>query len=333
MTSPVILNDGYMRASFGRNCVDKLIRYNASLFAKALLARKRYIAPIFSQDFYARIELTNACNYRCSFCPHSDMKRPLGIMDNGLYRKIIDDCLASGIRKINLTSFGESLLDPDVMEKIKYAKDKGVSYLYLTTNGSLMDREKSKALIALAVDEVRISIDAVSSNEYSELRSEYNYNTVLKNVLSLIEAKKEAKSPTPTVTVCFIKRPDNKKDADEFVRSWQDKADLIHLQAFHNWASRIADKEPFSFVPCKRLWYTLNIFWDGRVGLCCADTEGISILGDFRRNSLEEIWNGAEFQEARRRNLCNDQKFICARCSLPKRDSVLWVKKMLTAKS
>src|SRR3989338_6429580 len=333
MSAPVILNDGSMHLSFGRNCVNKFIRYSAPLFVKAMLARKKYIAPIFSRDLYARIELTNACNYRCSFCPHGSMKRKLGIMDNVLYRKIIDDCLASGIRKINLTSYGESLLDPDVLEKIRYAKETGADYVYLTTNGSLLDQEKSKAVIALGVDEVRVSIDAISADEYSEVRSEYNYDTVLKNISFLLQSKKADKSKTPIVTVCFIQRRDNEKDAKEFIKNWEEKADVIHLQAFHNWAARIEDKEPGSFVPCKRLWYTLNIFCNGRVWLCCADTEGQYILGDFRYNSLTEIWNGEKFQEARKRNLHNDKDFICSRCSLPMRDSMLWIKKMLTAKN
>ncbi|MFH1245237.1 MAG: radical SAM/SPASM domain-containing protein [Candidatus Omnitrophota bacterium] len=330
MEAQILVNDAFMQTSFLKKYARSFLRRNAKFFSRLLLKKEKYIAPVIPEDFYARIEITNACNYNCKYCPHSNMKRPLGIMDEALYRKIIDECLAGGIRMINLTSFGESMLDKNLLSKIKYAKDKGTSYLYLTTNGSLMDARRAEELIDVGLDEVRVSIDAVSSSEYSQVRSEYNYNSVVKNITRLIEIKKEKKAVNPKITVCFIKRQDNKHQVDDFVNTWKDKVDVIHIQTFHNWAAGIAGGVAGNFVPCKRLWLTLNVYWDGTVGLCCADIDGKCIVGDFKTSTLEEIWNSGEFQDARKKNLKNDQDFICARCSLPERDSLLWIKKVLT---
>ena len=70
------------------------------------------------------IESTNLCNFKCSFCPHTKMKRKKGIMDFELYKKIIDEIKDWGIEELNLTGFGEPLLDPLLTEKIKYARKK-----------------------------------------------------------------------------------------------------------------------------------------------------------------------------------------------------------------
>ena len=45
----------------------------------------------------------------------------------------------------------------------------------------------------------------------------------------------------------------------------------------------------------------MHILSDGRVTLCCMDYRHGEILGDAREASLEEIWNGEAFEQARAR--------------------------------
>lgn len=329
MSARVFYNDGFMCLPFHKACLDGVFKKNSGLLAALLLKKGKQVSAIFPESFYVRLEITNVCNYRCKFCPHKSMKRPLGFMEKRLYEKIIDDCARSGIRMVNLTSFGESLLDKDIIDKVRYAKNKGIPYLYLTTNGSLLDSFRAEELIRLGLDEARFSIDAVSAEQYSDLRDEYNYKAVMENILGLISLKKRLESNKPAITVCFIKRKDNAHQVEGFINTWKDKADVIHIQAFHNWAAGIDGGAPQRFVPCKRLWFTLNVFWDGRVGLCCADTEGRHILGDLRGSSIMEVYNSAAFQDARVKNLGADKNFICSRCTLPERDSLLWMGKLM----
>jgi hypothetical protein len=53
-----------------------------------------------------QIESTNICNARCVFCPRDEMKRRQGVMDDFLYRKIVDECAALGIGHLRLHNYG-----------------------------------------------------------------------------------------------------------------------------------------------------------------------------------------------------------------------------------
>ena len=68
-------------------------------------------------------------------CPNKDLKKKdKGYMDMDLYRKIVDEA-REFIFDINLAHRGESLLHPEIVEAIKYAKQSKI-FTRLHTNGS-----------------------------------------------------------------------------------------------------------------------------------------------------------------------------------------------------
>ena len=81
--------------------------------------------------------------------------------------------------------------------------------------------------------------------------------------------------------------------------------------------------------PCYRIWLTFTVLWDGRVSLCCADFDGRHILGDLRSSTISEIWNSPAYLAVRRQHLQDGGPEICRSCDLPKKDSPLWVKRLL----
>ena len=94
----------------------------------------------------------------------------------------------------------------------------------------------------------------------------------------------------------------------------------------HNWSADFAkgasSRLGFSFLtagtyhPCSHLWFSLVIAYDGRVHLCCRDTEGDHVVADTATEELEEIWNGAHFRELRRLHAKGrfDEIEACAPC-------------------
>jgi hypothetical protein len=65
------------------------------------------------------------------------------------------------------------------------------------------------------------------------------------------------------------------------------------------------------------------------VSLCCADFDGRTVLGDLNTSSIQEIWNAEPYRNARRLHLENGGPDICRSCDLPKKDSPLWITKLL----
>ena len=54
---------------------------------------------------------------------------------------------------------------------------------------------------------------------------------------------------------------------------------------------------------CSWPWTTAVLLCDGRVVCGCADPYGKRVLGDARRTSLSEIWNGERIVSLRNRNI------------------------------
>src|SRR3989339_1546866 len=87
------------------------------------------------------IEVTNACNLSCKMCYHKNMKRKIGFMTANLFTKVIDQAVALGIENVGMYTVGEAFLHPKIFDFIKIAKQKGVKYVYVTTNGNVLNEE------------------------------------------------------------------------------------------------------------------------------------------------------------------------------------------------
>ena len=53
------------------------------------------------------------------------------------------------------------------------------------------------------------------------------------------------------------------------------------------------------YVPCTFLWYSMSIRWDGMVVPCCIDLSGEMPVGDVKKESLLDIWNGERLMDIR----------------------------------
>ncbi len=65
------------------------------------------------------------------------------------------------------------------------------------------------------------------------------------------------------------------------------------------------------------------------MSLCCADFDGRHVLGDLRTSTIRDIWNNEAYVATRRAHLDHGGPAICQACDLPKKDSPLWISKLL----
>lgn len=105
---------------------------------------------------------TRACNLRCAHCYASATAGPeSGEMDTPTARRFIDDLAAFGV-PVLLFSGGEPLVRPDFFTLAGYAREKGIRPV-VSTNGTLITREKAWALKQTGVGYVGISVDGMES--------------------------------------------------------------------------------------------------------------------------------------------------------------------------
>ena len=89
-----------------------------------------------------QIEPTTACNLDCKICMRRNLERPTSFLSFDNFKKILD---SGNFRYVGLHGWGESLLNKQLFEMIRYAESKGVS-TNITTNGTLLQENIDNVL-------------------------------------------------------------------------------------------------------------------------------------------------------------------------------------------
>jgi MoaA/NifB/PqqE/SkfB family radical SAM enzyme len=99
---------------------------------------------------YLFIEITNACNFKCTWCPDDIMGRKRGFMKKQKAFRILDEIAEKRgwmgpIFPVKLHQMGEPMLHPDVAAIVAHAESRGVP-IELNTNCGLITRENIDGL-------------------------------------------------------------------------------------------------------------------------------------------------------------------------------------------
>ncbi len=308
-----------------RRAAEQTLHSQAKPVRRLLLATGRDRAPRLPE--IVQIEATNICNAKCVFCPRDDMHRRQGIMTLELFKKIVDECAQLGITHVRMHNYGEAFVDRKLVEKVRYAKQKGIQEVGMISNGSLITEPVARGMIDAGLDAINISVDASGKEVFEATRIGLKYDKVIANIERLLRLRGESGKRRPKLILSFV-RQNNSADEQAFIEHWKSIADKIHVTDLHNWAGTLNTESDVNF-PCYRPWLTFTVLWDGRVSLCCADFDGKTILGDLNTHTIAEIWNAEPYRNARRQHLESGGPDVCRACDLPRKDSPLWITKLV----
>lgn len=268
------------------------------------------------------LEITNYCNTNCVFCCRKKMERKKGFISEKLYEKIINEISESGYTSLNLTGFGEALLHKRIIEFIKYAKEKGL-YVKMFTNGFLLTQKISKMMMESELDEIIISIDSITREEYNKVRGNLDFDQILANLHDCVDTKN--KFGFKTIITIQATVYDDFKSVKEIYNSLHRTVDRITFQSAFNWGGAMggykgpmAGKEISDSMPCQLLWYNRVVRWNGDVSLCCVDYDSKVNLGNVGERLLDEIWNGENMKKLKKLHLDGNKINIelCRKCNL-----------------
>jgi hypothetical protein len=248
------------------------------------------------------LELTNHCNLRCTICPvNTTMRRPKGFMDPALFRRIIDE--NSGFHFILAFQWGEPLLHPDFFELVRYAADRGVRTM-ITSNGTHLTPENRGKLLECGLERITFSVDGDAESHFA-IRS-YELETLRRDVRLFVAERDAARSPLK-IDVSMVVDASTEHALPAFRAEWTGVVDRVQS------IPRImAEKRT---TPCRELWRgSLVVLWDGRVTVCCVDSEGLLEIGDARETPLAALWNGEKIRELRRAHAERRFPGLCAMC-------------------
>ncbi|MDX2111320.1 MAG: radical SAM/SPASM domain-containing protein [Verrucomicrobiota bacterium] len=261
-----------------------------------------------------RIETTNACNAKCIICPHPVMTRPAKVMPPGLYNRIIDECGANKCREVHLHNFGEPLLDKHLEDKVRYAKQKGIAKVKIFSNGSITTETRAIGLMEAGLDEMKISFDGSTKEEFERIRAPLKFDVVVENILTLVRLRNERKSSL-RISINCVSTSDKSKTMELLEKS----VDSFSFGKIHNWGDGdFTEIDSRTRKPCSRVWRTFTVLVNGDVALCCLDYDGKKLLGRVDdKTTIKQIWSNPAYLEVR--DLHRKAKMhhidLCAKCS------------------
>lgn len=253
-------------------------------------------------------ELIDKCNQRCVMCPRNQKEHPNinyklnkgSVLDFAKFKEIIDEGVKKGLQSVNLGAFAEPLINKNVFEMVSYAHENGIIDSRLITNGLLVD-QYTEDIFESGLVNLFFSIDAFSEERYRAIRGK-GFEKVVNNITSIIEEKKKRESMLPIVRVSFLDMNINRKEKEEFIEFWKDKADYIDIQIFDNFNVDIS--KPFDRIKkkkwsCKSPTARVAVLANGNILPCC-NFFGLHIpIGDVYKQSIEEAWKSKEMQKVR----------------------------------
>ena len=236
-----------------------------------------------------------------------------------LFRKIVDECARYKAKKILPFLHGESLLVPGISDYFRYVRQVAPdTHVNLTTNGSKLSVELTETFLGEdLLDSVIVSIDGGDKRTYENIRLGLNYDKVRTNVLYFIRRRNQMGKTKPGVSIAMVTVDENKHTREELKRVWKE-VDEVRFSVYFNWAGKLenGDRTRHKVNFCERLYHYITILADGRVAMCCFDSEAQYAVGDIKQCSVYEVWHSEQFD--RKRKWLYDRDFdqlkLCANC-------------------
>jgi len=188
------------------------------------------------------IELTNICNFECTFCPKTQMKRPYGYMNVELAKRVIDELKSNNIcDKVTFHIMGEPTLHPNFFEILDYAQEKKIN-VGLTTNGAGLSGEVGRRLITYNIHQIDISLQTPDERSFS-LRKAHNlsFKNYSEGILNFIKAY-NVKEKETILKLRFLNTRFSSKEMAEKTNSISINSSADELRDnFRIWTSHIYD--------------------------------------------------------------------------------------------
>lgn len=268
--------------------------------------------------FTVYIEQTKYCNFKCFYCIHSTRDEENGEfkklghkmmhMNEDYFRKIISELQAfpkGSVKRIVFSGLGEPLMNPQLPAHVKAAVDAKIcDRVEVITNGLLLTREKSRALVDAGITNINISIQGLTGKEYKETCGvEIDFDKFIDDLTYLYNNRKNTKIYIKIIDAILKTEEDKKKFFDIFGKI-SDRIYVEHLvvmqQQMENLKEVVDGSLNFygealdeSRKVCAQSFYFLQIGCDGDTFPCPVPGLGKGLsMGNAKEESLQSIWHG-----------------------------------------
>ena len=241
------------------------------------------------------ISESGTCNRKCSFCPRSDplWKDVKEFISDALIDKLCEELSAFDFHGLIIISgFVEPLLDKNIYNIINKLRTKvPKSKIEITTNGDVLSVERIKKLFSSGLTSFYISV-------YDGPEDEKKF----------IQMCKKANIPEGGYKIRARYLP----ESQDFGITLSNRGGTMGNAEF----SIPSLNEPI-VKPCYYPSYNFFMDYNGDVLVCSHDWGKKQIVGNFKNESLIDIWLGKKFMNARKKLSSSDRNMApCDKCDV-----------------
>lgn len=282
------------------------------------------------------LEVTNYCNFRCSFCPQAISTRPPEHMETELAKDLIEELCKIGYRdRLYFHLLGEPFLHPDVFEIVEFAS-KRIPRSILFTNGSLLTEKNIESVFAACPSELMISMQLIGAESFELRGSSMRWTEYVARIRNAMRYKLTHNTPTLVRVSVGIRKEDTIHPRDNYfphVSTADLKAEILELFSavpsldsrrlhellasaeipFEGWLElapgvyvsikrmgnwrRIYRKEKVDRGYCPHVGKEFGILSNGNIVLCHLDYDGKTTFANARDGGLLHLLRDPEVQQ------------------------------------
>lgn len=234
---------------------------------------------------------------------------------------------------------GEPFVSKKLPEYIKFCKEKGIEYVFITTNGALANEESLKAVFDNGLDSIKFSINAGSKETYERVHGKNDFDKVFRNLKFSFEYRKQQNLNYRILSSCVVTDEvlDELPNIYENVKPYVDDFVYFHAQNFsgesnHNQAGlktkfHTENARDFVFerpIPCYYPFTHIAVSYEGFLTVCNEDALNKMAIIDLNHTKMKDAWYSDEMVEIRKKHLNKRVESIqCHNCSRGTQDKIL----------
>lgn len=295
---------------------------------------QRYLADRLPAPRSVKIELTSQCNYRCGFCAHRLRMKNRGEMDRAFYERVVGEMVDAGVEELGVFYIGESFMCDWLPEAIGYAKDRGIKYVFLTTNGSLAKPERVKACMEAGLDSLKFSMNNADEEQFKQIAAVKPklWRDAIANLKAAHRVREEGGYSCGLYASSIQYDGEQQEKMMALVNEIRPYVDEHYWLPLYSMGSLTTQREeelgyrPIAGnqgrvgalrepLPCWSAFTEGHITYDGKLSACCFDAGDKWVMADLAKVPFMDGWNSESFMALRRAHLKKDVTgTICESC-------------------
>lgn len=268
---------------------------------------------------YPSIENTTYCGGHCVMCPRDEFSHKFENMSFSVFKKIIDELIDKGCRRIQIKGFGDCLCDSELESKLAYVKERCPDMYLSTINTGHLFNDRNISLVCKYFNSIKISMYGMTKKTYEKV---HGGSLIFEEVKQRIDDFLSYRPKSLFTILTFLVLPENEQEMDVWKDYYEQKCDRIDIWKPHNWGGVLIEESGDStqkILACPRALKLndLQFCTDGAVLPCCFDFDRHDVLGNVNEMSIEEILKSEKtkrFQEIHFSHNVDSSLLICKNC-------------------